>query len=428
MAARRESQLGNKPDSSDIVRSALPWGKTLQARRLAAELTTKELAKRAGCDPAFVVWLEMLPVRPASGLADRVEALLDLHLDPPSETPPEPGPEGLISRRAFTGSLSAMIYYAASRGDIAGAAMRPRLGREMIDDLDAARLALVARERAFGPAELIASAAGYLSLIRRLLREGAPGSMSRDLLRSGAQWADFAGWLHQSAGAPAVAASYEDLAVTWARVGGNARLEAYFLGRRSQIAVDADDRPFALSLARTTIEDGLPPTMKAFLLQQRAHAYSGMGVRKIGLRLLDEADELVDGPHAHDHSGERNLIRADYVTHAYLALQRGKVLTDTGRPRAAIEVLEAGMRKWPRDFYHEGSLVSARLAVAHAAVGDMEESARAALRTVRIAKETGAGRAMGELAPIIPALRDHRRKSRSIDEFFRNLNNVPPTI
>ncbi|WP_204283602.1 hypothetical protein [Microbispora amethystogenes] len=223
--------------------------------------------------------------------------MLDLHLDPPSRTPPGPGPEGRISRRAFTGSLSAMVYYAASRGDLAGAALRPRLGREMIDDLDAARLALVARERAFGPAELLASAVGYLSLIRRLLRERAHGALGRDLLMTGAQWADFAGWLHQSAGAPAAAA------------------------------------------------------MRAFLLQQQAHAYSGMGVRKIGLRLLDEADELVDGAHAHDDSGERNLIRADYVTHAYLALQRGKVLTDTGRPRAAIEALEAGMRKWPRDFY-----------------------------------------------------------------------------
>ncbi|MEU8195850.1 hypothetical protein AB0C10_18890 [Microbispora amethystogenes] len=298
----------------------------------------------------------------------------------------------------------------------------------MIDDLDAARLALVARERAFGPAELLASAAGYLSLIRRLLRERAHGALGRDLLMTGARWADFAGWLHQSAGAPIAAAPYQDLAVTWARVGGNARLEAYFLGRRAQIAVDADDRPFALSLARTTSQDGLPPTMRAFLSQQQAHAYSGMGVRKIGLRLLDEADELVDGAHAHDDSGERNLIRADYVTHAYLALQRGKVLTDTGRPRAAIEALEAGMRKWPRDFYQEGSLVSARLAVAHGAVGDMEESARAALRALRIARETGAGRAMGEIAPIIPLLRAHRRKSRTVDEFFRNLDNHPPTI
>ncbi|MGW5260123.1 hypothetical protein ACWEQG_04060 [Microbispora sp. NPDC004025] len=364
----------------------------------------------------------MLPVRPSAGLAERVETVLDLHLDSAPRIRPEPAAKGRMSRRAFTGSLGTMIYYAASRGDFAGAALGPRLSREMVDDLDAARLAFVARERAFGPAELIASTAGYLSLIRRLLRESAHGSLGRELLRTGAQWADFAGWLHQSAGNPAAAAGLEDLAVTWARAGGNGQLEAYFLCRRSQIAVDADDRPFALSLARTTRQDGLPPTMEAFLLQQRAHAYSGMGVRKIGLRLLDEADDLIDDPRADDHFGGKNLIKADYVTHAYLAVQRGKVLTDTGFPRAAIDVLEAGMRKWPQDFYHEGSLVSARLAVAHAAVGDMEESARAALRAVRIARETGAGRAMGELAAVIPVLRAHRRKSRSIEDFFHYLN------
>ncbi|KAA9379878.1 hypothetical protein F5972_09605 [Microbispora cellulosiformans] len=117
---------------------------------------------------------------------------------------------------------------------------------------------------------MLASAAGYLSLIRRLLRERAHGALGRDLLMTGAQWADFAGWLHQSAGAPAAAAPYQDLAVTWARVGGQARA-TYGAVMRQAVAQHEFDR-------RLRREDEIRSAATAIL-----HALSSMFARAFSL-------------------------------------------------------------------------------------------------------------------------------------------------
>jgi transcriptional regulator with XRE-family HTH domain/tetratricopeptide (TPR) repeat protein len=272
----------------------------------------------------------------------------------------------------------------------------------------------VQAEPFLGPQLLLAPVSSHMSHVERLCGE-ADGPLRRDVLRLGARYGEFLGWLHQDAGHPTAAMHWTGQAMLYAQELGDPALTAYLLQRRGNIATEAGypGHGAGLALAALRHASALSPRLHAVVLRQLAKSKAALGDAHETKRALEAAFA------AADHEDESVL--AGYCTTAYIEMEAANCQVLLGQPEQAVATYESGLRHWPTAQERDRGLCLARLATAHAIVEDVEGAHQAAAQALVVARSTGSARILAELHQLQPRLA-RWRKLVEVSELNRELN------
>jgi tetratricopeptide (TPR) repeat protein len=253
-----------------------------------------------------------------------------------------------------------------------------------------------------GPRHLIEVAAAQMRFVNHLLR-GARGEVRNKLLTVGAQYAEFAGWLHQVAGNAQAATYWSDRAMERAQEAGNDVWVSYVLMRKSNQTRDLHDADSVIGLAQAaqrTISP-LPPRARAVAMQQEAQGHGLAGDELACHNLFDQALELVGLAER-----EQDPSPGRYCSEIYIELQRANCWLDLGHPLRAIDLFERQLAILPVLYYTDRGIHLSRQAIAHAANQDPEQAVAVGHKALAISRETGSARILTELHRLDTSLAD----------------------
>ncbi|MFC1406134.1 MULTISPECIES: helix-turn-helix domain-containing protein [Streptacidiphilus] len=364
--------------------------------------------------PGDVLWFKLpdqrRPARPQSG---NVVPAQRVSTHPPAAQP-EASSDGWshmtdMERRAFLArSLAAVALPTVGLEDLSHlvAALdnsRRYLDADVVDHFRAQITACGTTDGTQGPKETLPVVLGILGAIESHARQVKP-QVRRDLLRVGAQAAEFAGWLYRDVGVPSMAAYWRDRATEWAQEASDFVMQGYVLLKKSQSAWDDRDGLRMLTLAQAAQEGPwqLPVKVRAEAAQQeaRGHAMTGGDLAMVE-RKLDEAHQLLADAPSGDDSGQE--LGALYSS-ALLAMQTAICYCEAGQGAKAAELyqshLSAGVFS-RRDYGYFLSLRAGALAQA----GEPEEAARLSMEALPVATATNSTRTTGELLRVADMLR-----------------------
>lgn len=347
------------------------FGDELRRLRRAAGLSMKAFARLAHYDPSYVSKLENGVKSPTDEVAAACDAVLGA---------------GVRLQALVSGSRSSRDRTARPPMSITPDALQ--VFESLLD-------AFIQADAVLGPQAAIGGVCEQVRVLETLLPV-APDGLRSALLRLGARYSEFAGWLAQDSGDLKSAATWSIKALDMATEAGDAYLTSYIWMRRSNIATDAARPAESLTLARVALRDDalLTPTLRALGLRQLANAFSIGGNVDCCSRAIDGALQALD----QDQEGTaepRNL--AGYCTHAYLGSESAACWMKLGNPQRAITLLHDAVGTWPAGQDRDRSLAMARLARAHLLAGDIAGACREGKRAVLIQQSAASARAGGEL-------------------------------
>ena len=269
-----------------------------------------------------------------------------------------------------------------------------------------------------GPQPLVNIAPQQLRFVDDLL-SNARGRDRKQLLRVGARYAEFAGWIYQDTGALSSAMQMSSIALDFAQEADDEMLISYILMRRSNIATDAKRPELALRLANAALDKAadLPPRYCAVALRQRAHAYAQLDKSGECSSTLELAHKFAE----RSVDSENDL--AQYCTPEYVEMEAAHCWIELQRADKAIGTLQHSLEGWKPEFRRDLGLCLARLAVAHASSGQIENALIVADRALEIARETRSFRTADQLARIPGILieRGAGDEARRFDRSIRSL-------
>lgn len=269
-----------------------------------------------------------------------------------------------------------------------------------------------------GPQSLVSIAPQQLRFVEDVL-SNARGKDRKQLLYVGARYAEFAGWIYQDVGALNSAMQMSSIALDFAQEVGDEMLISYILMRRSNIATDAKRPELALRLADSALDRSthLPPRYRAVALRQRAHAFAQ----------LDQPDDCASTLQLAFESAERSADSekdlAQYCTSEYVEMEAAHCWIELGQADKAIGTLQHSLAEWKPEFRRDLGLCLARLAVAHASYGQIENALIVADRSLEIVRDTKSFRTEDQLARIPGMLvaRGAGDEARRFDRKIRSL-------
>lgn len=254
------------------------------------------------------------------------------------------------------GRLTGLVTLAARPDDldqIAAAAANPRhVGAGTITSLGRALVGQRYLDDAMGSAALLGPVDAQMPSITAMVVE-ATGPQRRDLLHMAAQWAQFAGWLHTSAGDMPGARRWFATGLEWAIGHGDPDLTATILSYQGHVAwLDCHWAP-AVDLALAALRDErVYPGQRAYDALQAARGYAALGDTGEAERLLELGNQLAADADA--WPGEVpgwQYYRAPWLW----SVERGLVQLylarrDHTRAPGAIASLQAGVDDVPEDY------------------------------------------------------------------------------
>lgn len=242
---------------------------------------------------------------------------------------------------------------------------------------------------------LVPAVQSQLPLIEELCK-GAAGSIREDVVRVGARYSEFLGWLHQDTGDSRAAMLWTNRALDYASELDDPALSSYVFQRRSNIAAEAGQAGYAVGLANAALreERKLPDQVRAVALRARANAHAILGDDAECLRAFDEARHLAD------RASEDGPSLAPYCSVAYIDMEAANSALQLHRPQDAVKTLEASLTRWPAEQQRDRGLCLARLATAYAQMEDVEAAYTTAAEAAAIAQATGSARILSELGRV----------------------------
>jgi hypothetical protein len=249
----------------------------------------------------------------------------------------------------------------------------------------------------------------------RTLAYASTASSRNVLVSLGARYAEYAGWLTQECGDTRGAVWWTDTAVQLADQAGDPDMAANALVRRALIALYRHDAADTIALAQ----------------RAQSHHYTSARIR--GLAALREAQgHALAGDHtACEKALERGttlLVADEPATARHLALGpvsipniaaliRGWCYHDLGYPAQAIETLTPEIAQIPVNSRRTYARFAARLALAHAAAGDIEQSCHLADRVTDAATATDSATVRTDIGHLARAMtrwptHEHARATR----------------
>jgi transcriptional regulator with XRE-family HTH domain len=276
----------------------------------------------------------------------------------------------------------------------------------------------VQADRLLGPRAVIGVVAEQCKLIEKLC-DSARGHVREEILRTGANFLEFGGWLAQDSGDFETAAAWSARALDMAYEVGDPWLISYIFMRRSNIATEGGQRSQGIGLAQAALREGatLGPKLKALILRQQAGALALAGDESACAQAIDEALIAVDS-----QSSDPEPL-ATYCSSSYVQMEGAAAWTRLGRPDRAIGLLTQALDQWPAGDQRDRGIGMARLATAYAMAGNPEEACDMARNTIEVVHAAPSARAIGELANLRTRLGPWRR-SREVAEVTDLLRSI----
>ena len=311
-----------------------------------------------------------------------------------------------IDRRTFLsrgGSAALAAVAAAALPPLPGAAparlpaVAASDGRTPVEHLIALRAVLIDSDNQLGSAVVIPVVESQVEVIRHLL-DGRAGGDRRALLTLQAQFAEFAGWLHQDGRNFQPAQYWLDRSLEWSHMAGDQELTTYVILRKSQLAGDMGNAADAADLADAAshmaiARSRIAATASCF----GAHGFALAGQGPAAERAIDHALDLA----ADVDDGSSWAI---WLDEAYIQVQRARCLSTLGQHAKAAAVFGEAIGKLPESFRRDRGVYLARQALAYARARDPEQAAATGMRALDVAGDAQSGRVTGELSDVGAAL------------------------
>jgi len=222
----------------------------------------------------------------------------------------------------------------------------------------------------FGPAVVAQLCIAATSALRGMAHQTRPAHRDA-VLRLASRFAEYTGWMAQEAGSDAASLWWTEQAVQLAADSGDHELAAYALVRRAELALYTGDSMATVQLARRAAQQARSARIRGLAAQREAQGHALVGDRDACRRALDRGAELTAGA-APPGGGEPVLgsIHLPDLT-AFVA---GWCMHDLGSPAEAVTLLGDGLDAIPPESRRARARYGARLALALANVGDIEQA------------------------------------------------------
>lgn len=234
-----------------------------------------------------------------------------------------------------------------SPGELARLRERPRsVGQDALHSLAHVLHESRLIEDRIGAAPLLEPMRGHLTLVEGLVTD-ARGSLRQQVVSLGGQYAQFAAWVHASAGNATIARQYYDRAAEWALEVDDANMVSTALSMKGHLAYRLRQLGPMLGLSRAAQRDKrLAPGIRALAAQQEARALALNGELDPAERKLDEAMELAVRASEHPDNEPPWVY---FYSPEYFTMQRGRAYLYLGLYEKAAELLEAGLTAMPQE-------------------------------------------------------------------------------
>ncbi|ANY08394.1 hypothetical protein AFB00_21315 [Pseudonocardia sp. HH130630-07] len=254
-----------------------------------------------------------------------------------------------------------------------------------------------------GPSRILSSTVALMIRIEEAL-DSSRGADRSLLLRSGAQVAEFAGFVCRDAGQDVECASWHARALEYALRADDSAIQAYVLLRKAQAVYDrrATHLMSDLVAAAERAGTGAGPGLRAEILQQRARCEAMLGARSGDVRrMLDRAAAVAaEQPDRNDPALQHD--------EALFGIQIAICLCEAGRPRDAFhQYRSVDTRSLSQRDQAYVSILTAR---ALALSGEPDEAAVMAQQSVPIAAAAGSRRSLGEARRLARTLEPWRSR------------------
>lgn len=253
-------------------------------------------------------------------------------------------------------------------------------------------------DKQLGPRQLITTTLAQLQVLDRLRRNATPGT-TEPLLQLLAQYAEFAGWLHQDLGDTVAARFWSDRATVWAQATGDYAMVAYLLVRKSNIALLEQDAREVIELAAAArkVPGAVNPRLLALAALQEARGWALYGDADRFQHELDTAADLL-----HDDPGNDDPAQPVYLHHYNLDVleeQSASGYRACGHADTAVRILEGKIRATDQHLQRDHGHLLAKLANTVTATRQPEPDRAIALglRSAAAAGRTGSARIAQEL-------------------------------
>ncbi|WP_440104870.1 hypothetical protein [Streptosporangium sp. H16] len=263
---------------------------------------------------------------------------------------------------------------------------------ELVDYFRLQLLSHYAADAFLGPRHLIGTVVVQYQSIAELAGQ-AKGEVRRELLRLGAGFAAFAGWLCQDAGVTEQAALWLNVNLDMAHRAQDVQLISHALTNKAMLAADLGDASIVIDLTAAALSNRsrLMPKTQVLALQQSAHGYALASDRARCDTLLDEAAALID-----DIDDDRmwgNACR----TPNYVEIQRATCYGRLGLNVEAVALWEQILPSVPTTARRDIGVFLARQGAALAAVPEPERATEVAKKAIELLRQTGSVRQRAEL-------------------------------
>ncbi|TCC35104.1 helix-turn-helix domain-containing protein [Kribbella sindirgiensis] len=279
-----------------------------------------------------------------------------------------------------------------------------------------------------GPRALMPLMRSYVETIEQM-QEKASGTVLDRLLRVGAGYAEFTGWLHHDAGDLRGAAAWATRALEWAQGGQDERMTSFVLMRRAAAALTARNGAYAARFAQAAQRFESPETGRvriiAAVTEAHGHAISGDGSEVD--RVFDAADALLERYGDEITDGDPTADR--YCEPAlYVKIARAKCALELGRAGDAVEAFTDVLANLPPDYHRDRGQYLGSLARAHILAEQPEAATVAAEEAYSIAIATGSTRTLSDLRGSMPGGLARWSHIPEVERFCAMLAAVQPEI
>ncbi|WP_406312209.1 hypothetical protein OHA77_26790 [Streptosporangium sp. NBC_01639] len=371
-----------------MIRKVPPWAARLREERRERGWTQREMAKRLADAASGDV---RLPER--DSLIRRIK-----DWEAGNHRPKDPYPVlyarvfGLDEADLFEGGHRATPDAVAHSFP---ASPHRHVAPELVDYFRLQLLSHYAADAFLGPRHLIATVAVQYQSITELAGQ-ADGEVQRELLRLGAGFAAFAGWLCQDAGMTGRAAVWLNANLEMAHRAQDVQLVSHALTNKAMLAADLGDAAAVIGLTAAALSDRgkLMPKTQVLALQQGAHGYALASDRARCDALLDQAAAIIDD--IDDDHMWGNACR----TPNYVEIQRATCYGRLGLTTDAVVLWDQILPSMPVTARRDIGVFLARQSAALATIPEPERATDAARKAIELLHQTGSIRQRAELAAV----------------------------
>ncbi|WP_445270373.1 helix-turn-helix domain-containing protein [Streptomyces sp. DSM 41634] len=278
-----------------------------------------------------------------------------------------------------------------------------------VEHLQRARRLLIDNDNLLGPRHAITAALEYIETIKDLRRD-SKGVDRHALMELQTQYAEFTSWLYQDLGDFDNAQFWLDRAFQWSHTVGDGDLTSYVMARKAQLAGETRDLVDVVDLAEAAQRMARPRSRLAAVARTyESYGHALRGESTDSERAIDDVRNSLD------------RVSADptpwgvWLNEQYIEVHRAQGLEVLGKHAEAAEIFTSAIKSLPDSYHRDRGVYLARAAVAHSGAGSPEQAAAVGLQALTVARDTGSGRIIRELARLDKSLIPWQRQPEVAD-------------